>query len=75
MAVRVRLPLRVLINQLNSMEELDKKSDLEDLTAQECLESLIGFLSTPIGRRKNSQDINLLVQRIEAEMEDGKTLR
>lgn len=57
------------------MEELDKRLGLEDLTAQECLESLIGLLSTPISRRRNSQDVNLLVQRIELEMEVGKVLR
>lgn len=34
----------------------------EEFTTQEYFETLIGMLNTPIGRRKNSEDINKCVQ-------------
>lgn len=38
--------------------------EVEELSLQDCLISLISMLDTPVGRRKNTEDINSLVRRL-----------
>lgn len=40
-------------------------------TPQECLESLINILNTPVGRRKNSEDVNFCVRVLTDALEHG----
>lgn len=40
-------------------------------TPQECLESLISILNTPVGRRKNSEDVNFCVRVLTDALEHG----
>lgn len=40
-------------------------------TPQECLESLISILNTPVGRRKNSEDVNFCVRELINALEHG----
>lgn len=43
----------------------------EEFTTQEYFETLIGMLNTPIGRRKNSEDVNKCVQALASTLQQG----
>lgn len=44
---------------------------IEGFTLQEYLESLISILDTPIGKRKNSADVNLCVEKLATALAQG----